>query len=224
MKVYVPYTEIQPATSECLEPYEYTAVKMIEETDYLSYFQQRWEEGESFLNIEHDTVFERGAIEELESCPEEWCAYCTGGNDAVWDQEKGKVKVLPFRIKHFVDGVPPTLALMKIERSFIKKHPDVWDGFLESDRKPKWVWLDSWLDGYTRSRGILCHQHYRKVVNANPLYPPLEELEKTGEIHVLQTVEGASAGVHMPTIMVENNILDKNGKRIKKQEQEKDDK
>ena len=31
--------------------------------------------------------------------------------------------------------------------------------------------------------------------------------------------DGASASVHMPTITVENNILDKNGKRIKKEEE-----
>ncbi len=195
---------------------------MVEDDDYRRYFVQRWGDGESFINCEHDTVFERGAIEELENCPEEWCAYSVGGNDAVWDQEKGKVKVLPFRIKHFVDGVIPTLALMKFESSFIKKYPDVWNGLLESDREPKWVWCDSWLDGYTRPKGILCHQHYRKVVNANPLHPPLEELEKTGEIYVLQKVDGAAAGVHMPTITIENNVLDKNGKRKVKKEEEKD--
>ena len=31
--------------------------------------------------------------------------------------------------------------------------------------------------------------------------------------------ESASASVHIPTITVENNILDKDGKRIKKQEE-----
>ena len=73
MKVFVPYTEIQPETKECLAPYDYVPVKMVDDGDYLRYFQQRWAEGKSFINIEHDAVFARGAIEELEQCPKEWC-------------------------------------------------------------------------------------------------------------------------------------------------------
>jgi hypothetical protein len=222
MKKFVPFTKIIPATLECLEPYEYTAVKMVEETDYPRYFQQRWEEGESFITIEHDTVFERGAIEELENCPEEFCGYAVGTYDAVWDDENAKVKILPYRIRHFVEGTAPTLALIKFERSFIKKHPNLWDGLPErTDLKPRWQWCDSWLHGYTNPRGILCHQHYRYVNNANPGRKTLLELEQTGDIRVMETIDGASAGVHMPTIMVENDILDKNGKRkVKKEESE----
>ena len=39
---------------------------------------------------------------------------------------------------------------------------------------------------------------------------------------MFDTIEGASAGVHMPTIMVENNILDENGKRKVKSKEEED--
>jgi hypothetical protein len=208
MKIFIPYTSILPETLKCLEPYDYTPVKMVEENDYPHYFQKRWEEGESFITIEHDTVFEPGAIEELENCPEEWCAYSIGGYDAVWDKENAKVKILPYSIKHFVDGIAPTLALIKFESSFIKKYPDLWDGLPErTDLKQRWMWCDGWLDGYTRSRDILCHQHYKNVINANPKYKTLLELEKTGRIHLFETIEGARARVHMPTISVENNIL-----------------
>ena len=223
MKIFVPCTRIIPDTLKCLKPYDYTPVKMVEETDYPRYFQKRWAEGESFITIEHDTIFGPGAIEELINCPEEFCGYATGGYDAEWDEENKKVKILPYRTRHFAEGTAPTLALIKFESSFIEKYPDLWDGLPErTDLKPRWQWCDSWLHGYTNARGVICHQHYRQVINANPSYKTLLELGLTGRIHVFDTIEGASAGVHMPTIMVENNILDKNGKRKVKSKEEED--
>ena len=227
MKVFVPFTEIQPETKGCLEPYEYSAVEMKEDTDYLHYFQQRWAEGESFINCEHDTIFEKGAIEELENCPEEWCAFGVWGNEIMFDQETHTAKVKPFHEKHFADGNVATLALMKFGQKFIADYPTIWDEMSTSKTWmdiPMWRWCDLWLDYYTGK--TTCHQHYPRVINANPLYPSVQELEdiqRRDEMEENGTAgisESASAGVHMPTIMVENNVFDKNGKRIKKESEE----
>ena len=224
--IFVPYTNIIPETLKCLEAYDYTPVKMVDETDYLRYFQQRWQEGESFITIEHDTVFELGAIEELENCTEEWCAFGVGGNEILWDQESKRATTKPFHEKHFVDGNVATLALMKFGKKFIAAHPDIWDEMAASEWMdiPIWKWCDLWLDNYTQEN---CHQHYPRVINANPLYPSLKDLEdiarrnemveEDGKVGI---TEGGSAGVHMPTVTVENNILDKNGKPIKKESEE----
>ena len=193
MKVFVPYTEIQPATLECLKPYEYTAVKMVEETDYQRYCEQRWVEGESFITIEHDTAFKPEAIEELENCPEEWCAFGVTGNQE--DQSTD------------FTSEPPTLALMKIGRGFIEKCSDMWGGLYP--RQIPWKWCDSWLAWYARTNGLTCHRHYPNVVNANPRYT-VEELE--GE-KTVETIAGGLACVHPPTVTVESNILDENGER-----------
>jgi hypothetical protein len=227
MNVFVPFTEIQPETKECLAPYDYTPVEMVNDDDYLHYFQQRWNEKESFINCEHDTIFERGAIEELENCSEEWCAFGVWGNEIVWDQESSKATTKHFHEKHFVDGNVATLALMKFGQKFIAAHPAIWDEMAASKfiDIPMWRWCDLWLDNYTQEN---CHQHYPRVINANPLYPSSEELEDIARRNEMVLEEegtvgidtGAAAGVHMPTVMVENNILDKNGKRIKKESEE----
>lgn len=156
MKLFLPYTIIQPATRIILSTYNYEPVLMTGEDDYLNYFKQRWQEGESFINCEHDTVFWHGAVEELERCPEEWCAYGQYGQG--------------FGEGQFVDGEPPTLALMKFRAEFIEKYPDVWDLMPANNPlgpTPKWQWCDTWLSMYTKEKGIVCHQHFPPVANVH---------------------------------------------------------
>jgi hypothetical protein len=154
MNVFVPYTEIQPATLEALKPYEFTPVRMVTDYDYLNYFHTRWEHGECFVNCEHDTVFHAGAIEELENCNYEWCAFGISESD------------------NFVEGTVVSLAMMRFKARFIKKCPDLWEKMYTTDigywGLPSWKWCDVWLQRYTRKKGIICHQHYPPVVNANP--------------------------------------------------------
>ena len=181
MRLYIPYTEIQPATAACLGPYEHTPIKMINDDDYLRYFQTRWTEKESFINCEHDTVFWHGAIEELEQCPEKWCGFSVISQDVVWDQGNGTTNSSGLYTKHFVDGVGAPLVLTKFDKDFIEEYPDVWDEMAVADvswkDQPKWLWCDSWLDHYMRSKGVVCHQHYPVVKNANPRYARYSDLK-----------------------------------------------
>ena len=189
MKIFVPYTVILPETQACLEPYEYIPVKMVGDDDYHNYFTERWQNGERFINCEHDTIFHNGAIEELEKCPEEWCAFGALGQI----QEK----------RNFVEGATATFALIKFESSFITKCKNVWkeressiaevtriatERIIEFKQNYKlngddvdqaigktigpatWKWCDSWLYEYTYPKGIICHQHYPNVINANQRY------------------------------------------------------
>ena len=174
MRIYIPYTEIQPETVKCLEPYGYNTVRMVDDDSYLRYFQQRWADCESFISVEHDTLFRAGAIEELTNCPEEWCAFGVMGRDVVWHMDGGVHEETEWYVKNFADGGLVTLALVKFERSFIKKYPDLWDEMPNADvewkHMPKWVWCDSWLNYYMRQKEVICHQHYPEVFNANPRY------------------------------------------------------
>ena len=181
MKVFVPFTNIQTATLKCLarEPYSYTPVKMVAENDYLTYFRRRWEEGNTFVNCEHDSLFHEGAIQQLVTCPEDWCAFATSpGETIVWEKKNENTFTIVdiIKMEKFIDGGIPPFALVKFGASFIEKHPDVWDGVEAAEkewwdmlRMPRWMYLDSWLEKLMHEEGIVCHQHFPDIINANPL-------------------------------------------------------
>lgn len=168
MKIFVPYTKILPATEMVLMPYDYEKVFMPEPDSYYYYFKQRWEDGESFINCEQDSVFWPGAIEDLEKCPEPWCAFGT-----VNDLEVPGVQIE--LQESFAEGANPSLALVKFDAKFMKKYPHIWDTIEPPEPSPNWDnvesfrYCDCWLyKQATYINGVICHQHYPSIVNANP--------------------------------------------------------
>jgi hypothetical protein len=173
MKVFLPFTEIQPGTLTSLTPYEYVPIAMEDNFSYPRYFKGRWREGESFINCEHDTIFHKGAIEELIRCPEIWCAFGVSYADK------------------YAQGTAPNLSLVKFTSEFIKKFPDLWEQMEDVEYVAKawgvkpsnfetfkqnvwsspWTLCDAWVFMAATTEGIVCHQHYPDVVNANPRYP-----------------------------------------------------
>lgn len=155
MKLFVPFTRILPPTQMVLKPYRYEPVEMKGDDAYLNYFKQRWDDANPFINCEHDTVFWHGAIDELEECPEEWCAFGVNETDS------------------FADGTTATLALMKFSEQFIGAHPNLWTQMETADvcwqHLPKWQWCDLWLQHYMNMKNVTCHQHNPPIVNANPV-------------------------------------------------------
>lgn len=158
MRVFVPYTKIQPLTKHLLYEHDYTPVKMVNDLSYPKYWQERWDAHEDFVNVEHDVVFWPGAIEEISECPHIWCAY---------GRQAGE------RIE---DGAVATFCLAKFSSKLTYLIPDVWKAMKEEDndyRKagvPEWKYCDTWLDIYAKRHGIVAHQHFPAIINANPTH------------------------------------------------------
>ena len=166
MKIYVPYTNVQVGTRVILAPYDHELVLMEHGDSYPEYLAERWRSGESFINCEHDVIFWHGAIEELERCPNQWCAF--GLQDP--SGEQGAYTV-------FGHGAAPTFNLVKFADKFIARYPDVWTDLLndppyniQPQSRQKWEYCDWWLINYVATRwNDVCHQHFPPVANANPV-------------------------------------------------------
>ena len=118
---------------------------MIGDYGYSEYFRQRWAEGETFINLEHDVVVYPGALKALWDCPEPWCV-CDYHLPCHWDRDLEKE----------INGVP--LGCMKISKEMIAKTKGHWDEKVMWDR----------CDLHLTKAGFKVHQHRPGVVNANP--------------------------------------------------------
>lgn len=124
--------------------YEYTPVKLTGVYDYWQYFVDRWQEGKTFINVEHDIAFWPGALEEIWDCPRDWCMYA-------------------YSCDHDFIINTPYLGLVKFDKSFIEPTKDQWQ-----DTNKNWQVLDQELNRFARACGFTPHQHYPAVINANP--------------------------------------------------------
>lgn len=160
MRIFVPYTLLHDATAMVLTGYDYEPVKMVGENDYPKYFQKRWEEGASFINVEHDVVFWHGAIESLQKCEEDWCYFSIAQND----------------------HSPPRLCLAKFSSNFMKEYPTIWDEFLVAPSHedvpghtvPKWAYCDVWINHWFPNGDVKGHRHTPPVCNAHPIQKSLK--------------------------------------------------
>lgn len=151
MQIFLPYTEIQPITRMAMRHYSYTAVRLDGDDAYSEYLGQRWAAGEDFINVEHDVAPWLGSIEELEECPEPWCAFLS--DSALW---------------------APTLCLARFRRELLLEHPVDWalqrsaiDDHWHASGKKTWQYCDAWMRGQLEVRGVFAHRHGPPVLNAN---------------------------------------------------------
>jgi hypothetical protein len=107
MRVFVPFTRLRADTYESARPHAPVLVPLLDEYAYSRYFAARWREREAFLNVEHDMVFGRGAVEALRDCPRPWCSVYYGPLDR-------KVDIRGF------------MGFMKFGREFIDAHHGIW--------------------------------------------------------------------------------------------------
>ena len=114
IKIFIPHVKIEKATLISLIGYKYTPVKTSGKYGYFKYFKKRWEEGETFINIEQDIVVYPGALKALWNCPEPWCVY-DFHLPCHWDRNLENEKV----------GVP--IGCVKISSEVIKKTKDHWN-------------------------------------------------------------------------------------------------
>jgi hypothetical protein len=148
MKIFVPYTELQPATYIALIGYDYELIKLKGLYGYAKYFRDRWNDGQGFINIEHDCVPWPGAIEAIRDCPEPWCSYdyslpCHRNRD----------------MHHETTFVP--LGCAKINADMITRTKTAWD------KLKKWDILDGYITRLAQTAGFNVHQHFPGIVNAN---------------------------------------------------------
>lgn len=151
MNVWVPWTEVQPATEVALLHVTHQRAWVgRSDTAYVEFLEGRWAEQRAFINVEHDVVFWPGALMAMWLCPEPWCAYGYHETDTFDDQ----------RLTLF-----PYMGCTKFGADLILATPDLWA------EKPDRTWqdCDGHLARYARARGFDVHQHFPSVVNANPL-------------------------------------------------------
>src|ERR1700752_1918127 len=109
MRIFCPFTDVHNATLTALSKYFWTELLFVDcsqEWAFPNYFRQRWNEGETFINIEHDVVPWLGAVEELWDCPHDWCYFD-------YHSMPGKCEC-----------EPPPIGLVKFSETFIQQVPD----------------------------------------------------------------------------------------------------
>jgi hypothetical protein len=155
-RIFVPFTNVQQVTMAALLwylPHTTFVDCRGSEWDYLTYFQDRWAEGETFISIEHDVVPAPGMIDELWRCPHDWCVTSYEGPPA--------------------NGCP-VLGCVKFSSAFIQALPDVWKTRRDN---PDWhagtmpfAWqaLDFWLEEYRNTQNDVPqpHEHWPLSVHA----------------------------------------------------------
>lgn len=147
LKIFVPYTEIQPVTSITLFQYNYVPVKTEGPFAYSHYFEMRWQVGETFINVEHDIAVWPGALKEIWDCKELWCAYDYVVSD--WEHQEAELRAVH-------------LGCTKISAEMISLLPHCWD------EEVNWNVCDLHLFKQAKEVGIKPHQHFPGVINANP--------------------------------------------------------
>lgn len=160
-KVYVPHTHLREATrlylaDETVEP-EGKDVHFVDVTGspwaYTDHLATRWMVAETWVNLEQDVVPWPGSIGALVACREPWCFY-------------GYLS----HIDMVANGGAP-FGLAKFTTGFMRQTSDVWTqmrSYYEPDFAQVWRYNDIFLFDYCRKRGIVPHQHYPAVFNANP--------------------------------------------------------
>ncbi len=185
MILYIPFTRVAEATEVFLNTYgcvpDDLAVERIDVSGnpfgYQEHLQARWDEGATFVNMEHDIVPWPGALQELVACPRNWCFF-----GYLADIDFVATNAAPF-------------GLVKFGASLIAAMPDVWE--LMSRRfandPTAWAMCDIHLAEYARERGLFTpHQHSPSVLNANPKFIPVPVIEHD---HTYEPSPYASPGI-----------------------------
>jgi hypothetical protein len=153
--IFVPYANLHPYTKLALDGYGWIGVDVsLLDTDYPDYFAQRWTEGKTFINIEHDVSFPAGLLEEISECPEPWCGvgYSPGGCGTA--------------PQDLVTQRGAALGVVKFSAEFITGTADLWTREWTTSRH--WAHCDGWINDAANEAGFVPHQHWPDVVNCRP--------------------------------------------------------
>jgi hypothetical protein len=109
MQVFVPFTTLREETRRALPDAEF--VPMVDDYAYGRYFQQRWKEGRTFINVEHDVVPTMEVLQDMWRCAERLCSTRCAN---VLQPHNGTVPVYP-----------ASLGCSKISAEFIRAHSGI---------------------------------------------------------------------------------------------------
>lgn len=180
MRIFVPYTELQRATRIALRHHDYTTVN-VARTGYLAYWQARWKDGQTFINVEHDVVPWPGALEQLWECPKPWCAF------------------------GYAEPVPgyPVLGCAKFSAEAIAAAPELpAPGYIRShkwattaEEATSWLTMDRLIGHALLGAGVMPHRHNPPVSNLNPIYVMSEQQKQRTALRVQRDVGYLRSGV-----------------------------
>lgn len=94
MRIFVPFTLLRPQVMAAV-PTAIFIPLLDKEYGYGKYFKDRWEEKQTFINIEHDVVPRADLLEEMWNCSEPLCVagYCSSVEGASGTSHIGCAKI-----------------------------------------------------------------------------------------------------------------------------------
>lgn len=115
--IYVPYTDLHPATLAALEP-ERDRVELVDVSEdgaYWHLFESLWRRGEDFILVEHDIEVGESTIESFDRCPKSWCTATYR-----WQRREGYRGPSDVILWH-------ALGCVRYRSELIARHPEVAD-------------------------------------------------------------------------------------------------
>lgn len=73
VNIFIPFTKLEARTLLAFKGKRCQVVPIVGEFGYAEYFKERWQEGRSFINVEHDIVPDWELVTELMACPQSIC-------------------------------------------------------------------------------------------------------------------------------------------------------
>ena len=148
MRVIVPYTLKYPIVQAFIkkECPQVEFIQMHQDEDYWKLMCEIWEAREDVVINEHDVLPWPTAINELASCPFDWCSY-------TYEMKQGY-------------GIHHAFGCTKLGAGLMDKLPDVWTQ-VESVH---WRNLDAQLCEIAKTLGITPHPHRPPVIHLKGLH------------------------------------------------------
>jgi hypothetical protein len=160
----VPFTDelVRPATVAAVagsgHPHRFVAMDPGDVGAYGRLFRRLWEEGETFVIVEHDVVPTGDQLKEILTCGHSWCSYA-------YDQSL------------YPPG--PYFGLVRFDSSVMAAHPRAADVALligrSRDQEAEWWHIDSLVARDLQIRGVPWTQHQPPVTHLHsgpPSGPP----------------------------------------------------
>jgi hypothetical protein len=185
MNIFVPFTQVQPWTMAAMLwylPHTTFVDVSADGWDYVKYFERRWAERKTFINVEHDVLPAPGVLDSMAVCPHDWCV----------EDYQGPPPAPP--------SVANCFGVVKFSTKFIETVPNIWrdyrdrhEAFINSLVVPKdakvgqgWRFLDVYLFEYMKEvpdHGFAPHHHWPLATNAragDAFYAPIRVTDPDG--------------------------------------------